>query len=146
MILICGSGVMKMWLCSRLWRGIWDTSALVPRGLLYKGSCQEWWVFSELCKKQNRKVVFSDMWKKNTIIPRESIRTPQTYKLIFSLLSSSFFSFSGWRKFALHHSIPETQLAKIWLLELSIWNHYTRITTSHTCPGNCQIWEWGQYF
>ena len=29
----------------------------------------------------------------------------------------------GWKKFALHPSIPETWLAKIWPLELSIWNH-----------------------
>jgi len=28
-----------------------------------------------------------------------------------------------WRKFALYPSIPETWLAKIWPLELSIWNH-----------------------
>ena len=35
--------------------------------------------------------MFSDMWKNTTITSRESIRALKTYKLIFSLLSSSFF-------------------------------------------------------
>ena len=47
----------------------------------------------------------------------------------------------GWGKFALHHSIPETQMAKIWPLGFSIWSHQKRITASNTWPGNSQIRE-----